>query len=139
MAIHTWGHLWQGKQLHIYSDNMASVAICSRGYTHSPALAKLMRQLFWVALSHDIDLKFFHIAGVTNILADHLSQQTPPPSRNSLKREKFVCWKHEKPAHDAPTAMVSISSSNWPTSSALMQMCRPTSSSAILSPCLWSG
>lgn len=110
IAIRTWGGRWHGKRVDLWSDNMASVAICNRGYSRSPKLAKTMRQLFWAAASHDIDLHVHHIAGTLNFFADFLSRQASPPGKSSQPREISVSPSPEKqaPARPTPTGSSSI-------------------------------
>lgn len=104
LAVSTWGELWRGKRVTIGCDNMPSVAICKRGYSRSPKLAKLMRQLFWLSTSYDIDLNLTHIAGVSNNFADFLSRQFLSPHPQSCKqRVMFVSGKQGVPAHAALT------------------------------------
>jgi hypothetical protein len=112
IAIRHWKEEWRGKRITIFSDNMASVSICRKGYTRSPKLAKIMRDLFWVAASHDIDLTVTHIPGDLNFFADFLSRQFTPGTGSS-QRVIYASTKLKRQAPDAPTLQESVNFLNW--------------------------
>lgn len=111
IAVRQWGETWRGKRVVVWSDNMPSVAICSRGYTRSPKLAKTMRHLFWAAASFDIDLQVKHIAGINNNFADFLSRQNSPHSSTLQQRVTFADQAPENPALVRPIVPGSSNSS----------------------------
>lgn len=91
IAIRRWGSRWRGCQVRLHSDNMASVAICNRGYSRSPHLSKLMRSIFWATAGFDIDLSVVHIPGVLNTSADFLSRNCiRGPTSGSPLRERVL-------------------------------------------------
>ena len=73
-AVSRWAHLWHGARVFIHSDNRAAVAICSKGHSRSPKLAKIMREIFWSLARVSCEVRVLHIAGVFNVRADALSR-----------------------------------------------------------------
>lgn len=105
----------QGKKLDLFSDNMASVAICNRGYSRSPKLAKIMRNIFWTVALHDIDLHVHYIPGAANVVADFFSRlQDPSTSKRSLPAEIAALANLGVPVPSEHTVMEWLSSTSMP-------------------------
>ena len=69
-----WAHCWRNKKVHIFCDNTAAVAMLNKGTTKSPFMMSYLRLLFWLSAVHNFRLQVFHIPGVSNCYADHISR-----------------------------------------------------------------
>lgn len=78
VACRAWGHLWRRKRLLVHCDNMTVVHIWRSGMARSPHLMPLLRDLFFVAASHNFHVNIEHIPGVDNAIADSLSRYQMP-------------------------------------------------------------
>ena len=74
MACLVWGCAWQGKVVHMHTDNEVVVAVVNSGYSKDPQIMHLVRCLFFVLAAGDISLYSHHIAGVLNTVADAISR-----------------------------------------------------------------
>ena len=96
-AACTWGHLWTGKRVKFFSDNMASVRAVLNGSSKNREIMHLVRVLHFVAAIYDWEYSIEHVPGVLNVVADEASRmvaedfaakrsllrvpvQLPPPS-----------------------------------------------------------
>ena len=80
VAISTWGTVLANKQIMVFCDNLDVVTIWRSGTCKNKHIMNLMRKLFHMCASHNINLFTKHIPGHCNILADHLFR---------LQEEKF--------------------------------------------------
>ena len=78
MACVVWGCAWQGKVVHVHTDNEAAVAVVNSGYSKDPQIMHLVRCLSFVLAAWDISLYSHHIAGVLNTVADAVSRNNIP-------------------------------------------------------------
>ena len=74
MACVVWGRAWQGKVVHVHTDNEAVVAVVNSGYSKDPQIMHLVCCLFFVLAARDISLYSHHNAGVLNTVADAVSR-----------------------------------------------------------------
>ena len=74
MACILWDQAWQGKVVHVHSDNEAMVAVVNSGYSRDSQLMHLVRCLFFMLAARDISLYAYHIPGVLNTVADAISR-----------------------------------------------------------------
>ena len=79
IAARAWGHLWTGRRISAHCDNLAVVDIWGRRSSKCPKIMQLVRQLYFIAASHNFTIRFSHIQGINNGVADSLS-------RNDLAR-----------------------------------------------------
>ena len=70
MAATAWGHLWAGRRIIAHCDNLAVVNIWGRNSSKSPTIMTLVRKLFFIAATHHFTIRFSHIQGVNNAIAD---------------------------------------------------------------------
>jgi len=56
-------------------DNQSDVHVLNRQATRSPRLAGLLREIYTIAVEHNISLYARHRPGVENVLADFLSRR----------------------------------------------------------------
>lgn len=101
----TYAPLLTGQSMLFYVDNSTDVHIINRQATRSTQLAPLLRQLYGLALQHNISLRAAHRPGVDNTLADFLS-------RPALHQHDHVAqWKATHPSRCADLSVVSLVSS----------------------------
>ena len=74
VAVALWGHLWRGRRICCYCDNVAVVFALNKGSARDPQLMCLLRALFFFSAVQGISLSARHIAGVLNESADALSR-----------------------------------------------------------------
>ena len=64
LACVVWGRAWQGKVVHMHTDNTAVAAVVKSGYSKDFQIMHLVRCLFFVFAAWNISLNSHHIAGV---------------------------------------------------------------------------
>ena len=69
-----WGYRWPGRRLVFVTDNKPFTEIWEKGSTPSPAIMKLVRKLFLIAVHGQFSVAFKHIEGQYNPVADALSR-----------------------------------------------------------------
>ena len=78
VAVAVWGWGWRGQTVKCHCDNQAVVDAIKGGYCRDPAMAHMLRCLFYLEARHEIRLIAVHVPGVQNGAADAIS-------RNKLK------------------------------------------------------
>jgi len=78
MACMIWGSCWQGKVVHVHSDNEAVVSVLNSGYSKDEQMMHLVRCLFFILAVWDISLFACHLPGVLNVAADAISRDNLP-------------------------------------------------------------
>ena len=73
-AVATWCRFLANKKVLLYCDNESVTYIVNSGTSRDPEIMKLMRTLFFICASHNIEFKCQHIPGKLNIGSDHLSR-----------------------------------------------------------------
>ena len=73
-ALTIWAPLLSNKQIIVHCDNLDVVTIWSKGTTKHSHIMHLIRLVFFICASHNINLIAKHIPGSYNILADSLSR-----------------------------------------------------------------
>ena len=101
IVIQRFGNLLKNKTVTIFCDNLAVVTILRTGKTRDMLLAKISRNIFMQAATLDLFLKFTHIAGIENTVADTLSRwQGTPANEKVLKQLPYpVQWVKFLPSH----------------------------------------
>jgi len=74
LAAATWGHLWAGKQVTFFCDNLVVVQAVSSFASRNDDSMDLIRSLFMIAARFDFNFRVLHIAGLDNSRADALSR-----------------------------------------------------------------
>lgn len=69
-----WGHVWKGKVVSFYCDNMVSVLVLNSGRSHDSFLQQCLREVCLLAASYEFLIKCVHIAGRENRIPDSLSR-----------------------------------------------------------------
>ena len=73
-SAHRWAPSWRNKNIVVYCDNTAAVAMINKGSTRHPIMMKYLRELFWLSAIYNFRITARHIPGVQNITADHISR-----------------------------------------------------------------
>jgi hypothetical protein len=91
-----------GQSILFYVDNLSDVHIINRQATRSKQLAPLLRQLYALALKHNLSIRAVHRPGVDNTLADFLS-------RPALHKGNHVAeWQATHPSRSLELSSVSL-------------------------------
>lgn len=91
-----------GQSMLFYVDNATDVHIINRQATRSKAIAPLLRQLYGIALQHNVSIRAQHRPGVDNTLADFLS-------RPQLHQHRHVAsWAATHPERASALSAVSL-------------------------------
>ena len=72
-GMHLWGHHWQGKVVHVHSNNEAVVAVVNSSNSRNSQQLHLTRCLFFALAACDVSMHVHHIPGVLNNVADAIS------------------------------------------------------------------
>jgi len=85
LALRLWAPKLAHSSLLIHCDNLAVVIVCQSGRTHDPFLAAVVRNIWFVVATYDIQVTYSHIPGKFNVAADLLSRwHLPTISRHRL-------------------------------------------------------
>ena len=79
LALRLFKHQWSRRKVLIRCDNEAVVTVLKTGKTRDPYLAACARNMWFESAMLDIDLRYAHVRGCDNQMADVLSrwQNTP--------------------------------------------------------------
>ena len=75
LSCGVWGRLLARERVRFECDNSSVVATIQKGSAKHDAAMHLLRCLWLFVAHYDIDISIVHIPGITNCMADHLSQQ----------------------------------------------------------------
>ena len=70
VAVAAWGRYWCGKVVRCHCNNQSVVAAIRGGCCRDPAMAHMLRCLFFLEASFNLSLSAVHVAGVNNGAAD---------------------------------------------------------------------
>jgi hypothetical protein len=73
-ALCTWAHIFQHKLIRIHCDNKAAVSIFNTSRGTDCTLQAIARNIWLLAATFDMRLRFEHIPGQYNCVADLLSR-----------------------------------------------------------------
>ena len=74
VAMHLFAPYWHRKTVQIKCDNLAVVQVLTSGKTRDPFLGAFARNVWMVTAQADIDVRYSHIPGCQNNVADLLSR-----------------------------------------------------------------
>ena len=77
-ALIHWAPLLRNKQVIIYCNNMAAVAMLNKGTTKHSLVMSYIRELFWASATYNFRISVQHIPGHSNGLADSISRLDDP-------------------------------------------------------------
>jgi hypothetical protein len=104
-AMSTYAPWLRHRSVRLYVDNSTDVAIINRQATRSAQLAGLLRELYGLTASNNIQMDACHRSGVNNVLADFLS-------RPQLHKHNHIHeWQRAHPTLSASLRCVSVVSS----------------------------
>ena len=73
VAFKIWGSLWMNKTINLMCDNMSEVECLNSGRSKDTVIACAARNIWLLAAMYNINVKFSHIKGTDNKVADLLS------------------------------------------------------------------
>lgn len=74
LAALQWGSEWKNRHVVVSCDNTTAVAAINKGSSRSPLIMRLLRDLFWQAVTYNFHFTAVHLAGNLNTLADAISR-----------------------------------------------------------------
>ena len=94
-----WGGTWRSKRILVYCDNEASVTVLNSGKTKDSFLQDCVREICFLAASHEFEIKAVHRPGIQNTLADLLSRWGTSPSVAAQFLQQFSGIQRDIPEH----------------------------------------
>ena len=86
VALKRWGHLWRGLRLTAGCDNAVAVTALNSGRCQNAFLNSCLREICFLAATHELEIRAVHLPGVLNSEADVLSRWNVP----SRAKEQFI-------------------------------------------------
>ena len=74
LALATWGPLWKGKKIRFRIDSKTATVVLNSRKARSPAMAAVLRQIFYLSAINDCLVSGEWVAGLDNPLADSASR-----------------------------------------------------------------
>ena len=74
VALRLFAPQWSGRKILVKCDNQAVVTVLRSGRTKDPYLSACARNIWYCAPTHDIDVRYVHIQGKENRVANLLSR-----------------------------------------------------------------
>ena len=74
VAIRLWIEQWSGLHVLLFCDNMATVAASNSAHAEDSLLQGALREVWWLAAAHDVQLTIRHKPGVDMVVPDMLSR-----------------------------------------------------------------
>ena len=93
VALKIWANHWKNKRIHVFCDNIAVVQVLNTGKARDSILATCARNVWLIAAIFNIELKFSHISGKTNIIADLLSRWSMVPEPHEKLKQMLPQYK----------------------------------------------
>ena len=81
LALRLFHRQWSSRKVLIQCDNEAVVSVLKTGKTRDPYLGACARNIWYLAAGNDTDLRYVHIQGVNNVVADILSRWQGSPQQ----------------------------------------------------------
>ena len=75
---------WSSRKVLIQCDNEAVVSVLKNGKTRDPYLGACAQNIWYLAAEADMDLRYVHIKGANNVVADVLSRWQGRPEQWQL-------------------------------------------------------
>ena len=70
VALKLWGHLWRGLRLTVRCDNDVAVTVLNSGRCRNAFINSCLREVCFLAATHEFEIRAVHIPGVLNSDAD---------------------------------------------------------------------
>ena len=78
VALKLWATRLTGKYFWIHVDNDAVATVLNSGSSRDPELQNALREIAFIAASHQFVIKARHISGISNRVPDWLSRWHEP-------------------------------------------------------------
>ena len=102
VACRVWSHIWSGKKIQIYCDNMQTCIALQNGRSHDRFMQACLRAVFLLTAEHDIEILVCHRPGVQMACADALSRaHTDNKYLNLLQDSGWLSGKSEVRVKDS--------------------------------------
>ena len=83
LAMRLFVNIWAAKKIQINCDNQAVVTVLTTGKTRDAFLAACATNIWYVTAIHDMEVKYKHVSGVNNQVADICPDgKVPQPKLN---------------------------------------------------------
>ena len=105
VAARIWLPTLSGTTVLVFCDNWATVAAINSGRATDPIIRGSLRELWWLAASHDVQLEVRHKPGADMIAADTLSRATTS-STAAAKFAQFAHAAQESEVQPLPSALL---------------------------------
>ena len=95
IALRVFAHAWRGNHVMFHIDNQAVVFSLKFSRMKDQILQAIVRTIWLLAATHDIQLSYSHIPGIQNQEADALSRVFPNQELDQFCRNllaKCICW-----------------------------------------------
>lgn len=69
-----WGALWTNKRVCVETDNTQAMSFINKGTCKNLIAMSWLREIFWLGVRHNFDLRARHLPSTRNGLADRLSR-----------------------------------------------------------------
>ena len=87
IAMRCFAQKWVSKSIIFHIDNQTAVYVLNKGKTRDPFMQAVIRSIWLIAASHDIQVQSVHVSGSQNVKADILSRlfdSTTNPQRVNI-------------------------------------------------------
>ena len=74
VAARRWAAHWANSRVIIHTDSECARHILTKGSTRNEHIMPYIRELFWLAVSYNFEIDYYHIPGKINTLADTISR-----------------------------------------------------------------
>ena len=74
VACKLWGHMWKGKSITIYCDNLPTVCVINAGKSKDVFLLKCLMELCFISAVFEYKIRAVHLTSKENRLSDLLSR-----------------------------------------------------------------
>ncbi len=84
VACRVWGDQFRGKNIQLFSDNMATVEVFRSGKSADPFMSSCLRDILFEAASNEFQVRLKHLTTTENRLSDLLSRWSIDPKNGEL-------------------------------------------------------
>ena len=100
LAARLFKRQWSLRKVLIQCDNEAVVSVLKTGKTRDPYLGTCVRNIWYLAAEADIDLRYVHMKGVNNVVANVLSRWQGRPDQwqvlyNHIEKPLWLSVSHD--------------------------------------------
>jgi len=80
VGLKIWGERFRNLRIQNFCDNSASVVVLNSGKTKDPYMLKIIREIAFILVNYNFQVKAVHLAEEINRIADRLSRAPIDPS-----------------------------------------------------------